>query len=359
MKIIQCADLHIDSKKFTKFTPEKRALKRHQMLQNFVDMVDFAEKNKISAILICGDMFDESKVLKKSLKTVQEAILSHPNIMFFYIWGNHDEGFEIFDVKPANFVAFGREFAKFEMQNVCVGGISFQRQIPSSFYEKVEFDKDKFNILMMHGPVDAGDKYSEPVQLKKLDHKNIDYLALGHIHKRDEGKIDSRGKWAFCGCLESASFSYLGKDFGFYVLNIENGKMTREFVPFAKYFYQSVEIDVSNVKNTSDVFAIVNQKTTNFGLNDIVRIVFVGKRKEGEEINKNMIVEKYANQFFFLEILDETKMIFDLERYAKETLSLKAEFIKNVMADETLTEEEKQQICIAGLEALKGEEISL
>lgn len=359
MKIIHCADLHIDSNKFSKFSPEKRALKRHQILQNFVDMVDFAEKNKVTAIMLCGDVFDEKKVLKKTLKTVQEVIENHKNITFFYIWGNHDEGFTIFDKYPSNFVVFGNDFSKIDFGEVCIGGVSFQRNLPSDFYDSINFQKSDFNIMMMHGPVLTGDKYSEPIQLKRLDDKFIDYLALGHIHKKDEGKIDKRGTWSYSGCLESNSFSYLDEDYGFYLLNVHDGKMERKFIPFAKYKYRSVEIAVDKLKNIDELFGQIDKATASYGMLDIVRIVLVGQRKEDEEFDKNLIVEKYKNKFFYLEVLDETKIFFDIEKYAKERLSLKAEFIQEVMADEDLDEETKQEICIAGLEALKGEEISL
>lgn len=359
MKIIHCADLHIDCKKFSKFSSEKRALKRHQMLQNFVDMVDFAEKNKVTAILICGDMFEEKKVLKKSLKTVQEVIENHKDITFFYIWGNHDEECTIFDKCPSNFVVFGKEFSKIDFGEVCIGGVSFKRNFAPNFYDSIDFQKSDFNIMMMHGPVLTGDKYSDPIQLKKLDDKYIDYLALGHIHKKDDGKIDKRGIWAYSGCLESGSFSYLDDDYGFYLLNVQNGKMERTFVPFAKYKYRSLEIPVDNLKNVDDLFKLIDKKSTSFGMFDIVRIVLVGQRKEEEEINKNLIVEKYSNKFFYVEVLDNTKIFFDIEKYSKERLSLKAEFIQEVMADESIDEKTKQDICVAGLEVLKGEEISL
>ena len=56
--------------------------------------------------------------------------------------------------------------------------------------------------------------------------------------------------------------------------------------------------------------------------------------------------------------MDKTKIVFDLEKYANEKLSLKAEFINTVMSSQ-LSEEEKQQICLTGIEVLKGEEVSL
>ena len=76
-------------------------------------------------------------------------------------------------------------------------------------------------------------------------------------------------------------------------------------------------------------------------------------------MNFGLAKTRFEKEFFYLEFDDQTKVIFDLDKYASEKLSLKAEFIKEVMADKSLSEEEKQQICLVGLEVLKGEEISL
>ena len=54
-----------------------------------------------------------------------------------------------------------------------------------------------------------------------LKNKNIDYLALGHIHGYKEAPLDGRGKYCYPGCLEGRGFDECGKK-GFVLLNIEN-----------------------------------------------------------------------------------------------------------------------------------------
>ncbi len=357
MKIIHCADFHIDSKSFEKFSAEKRNIKRAQLLQNFVDMVDFAEQNKVGAILLCGDIFDDKKPLKRSLKVVQDVILAHKDIIFFYIWGNHDEFVKIFDKNPDNFVCFGDNFGKIDLGDVTVGGVSFKRSFDENFYDQISFDKNDFNILMLHGQIDS-DKYFMGVDLKKLDTKDIDYIAFGHVHKRADGKIGKRGIWQYAGCVESQSFANVGKC-GFDVLDIKDKKLKKEFVPFSKYDYQIVRIDITNLNNFNEILNKIDENTSNFRKSDIVRIVFCGRISEDFELNVNVVLEKFKDKFFYVEVSNETKLVFDLKKYANESLSLKAEFINIVNADKTLTEDEKQQICLAGLEALKGEEVSI
>ena len=357
MKIIHCADLHIDSRKFQKFSAKKREIKRSQLLQNFVDLVDFAKKNRVDAVLLCGDIFDDKKPLKRSLKVVQDTILAHKNIKFFYIWGNHDENVHLFDKTPENFVEFGENFGKFSFGNVEIGGVSFKRHFDDGFYDSIAFDKNKFNILMLHSQV-VSDKYFEAVDLKRLENKGIDYLAFGHIHKRDCGRFGKRGLWNNVGCLEANSFANLGKC-GFNLIEIGDEKYTNSFVPFSKYDYQEATIDVSNLTATSQLNDLVGQALDRFSSTDIVRIVLRGKRKEDLKINVGVLEETFKNKVFYLEVEDDSRIDFDLEKYANEALSLKAEFIRLVMADESLSAEEKQQICESGIEALKGEEVSL
>lgn len=365
MKIIHCADLHIEVKEMKGLSVEKRKIKRNRMLQNFIDLANFAENNKVDAILLCGDTFDVPTPTKNTVSLFKKVILNHPNIKFFYVWGNHDEKFSPFgaDEKPANFILFGENFKKFDVDDeVTIGGVSLPRFIMDSLYSTVNFDKDRFNILMLHGPVNTADQYFNGIYTNKLVGKNIDYLALGHIHLGGSGKIDERGIWRFSGCLEGKNFndaSKIGEKKGFYLLEIENKKMTSSFIPFSRYDYRVIEL---NITSNIDHFQIVNKLNeilSNLSKDDIVKVVLKGKHKEENPIQVDMIKAEFENKFFHFEVVDESQTEFDFERYSKETYSLKGEFLRSVYADKTLQDAEKEKIATIGLEALKGEDLSI
>ena len=365
MKIIHCADLHIEVKEMKGLSVEKRKIKRNRMLQNFIDLANFAENNKVDAILLCGDTFDVPSPTKNTVSLFKKVILNHPNIKFFYVWGNHDEKFSPFgaDEKPANFILFGENFKKFDVDDeVTIGGVSLPRFIMDSLYSTVNFDKDRFNILMLHGPVNTADQYFNGIYTNKLVGKNIDYLALGHIHLGGSGKIDERGIWRFSGCLEGKNFndaSKIGEKKGFYLLEIENKKMTSSFIPFSRYDYRVIKL---NITSNIDHFQIVNKLNeilSNLSKDDIVKVVLKGKHKEENPIQVDMIKAEFENKFFHFEVVDESQTEFDFERYSKETYSLKGEFLRSVYADKTLQDAEKEKIATIGLEALKGEDLSI
>ena len=91
MKLIHCADLHLDSKMETNLSKEKSRERKNEILITFERMVEYAKLNEVRAIIIAGDMFDKSQITQKAKKIVKNAIYSNPKIDFIYLKGNHDE----------------------------------------------------------------------------------------------------------------------------------------------------------------------------------------------------------------------------------------------------------------------------
>ena len=62
MKIIHCADVHLDSKMLKHLTKEQAKERKNEILNTFGQMVKYASKNDVSAIIIAGDLFDTSMI---------------------------------------------------------------------------------------------------------------------------------------------------------------------------------------------------------------------------------------------------------------------------------------------------------
>ncbi len=356
MKIIHCADLHLDLKILSGLSAEKRKQKRLQFLQNFLNLLDYAEKQKVDAILLCGDIFDIAEPSKKTLNLFQNAILKHKNIKFFYIYGNHDKN--VIPCEAENFYFFGEDFSKIDLdENVTIGGASLDRFVKENFYSSINFQKDRVNILMLHQPINTSDQYFDGVYTYNLAGKNIDYLALGHIHQPISGKIDERGVWQFSGCLEGKSFNDavpIGSKKGCYLLEVDDSKLSYQFLPFSHFDYRIVEISVDI---QDDYFKILNkmENVLKFlGKTDIVRVVLKGRHKEDNAIQTEMLFQKFGDNFFHFEIVNNTEIEFDFEKYNLETFSLKGEFLRTVR-DSDLPQSDKDKISLLGIEALKGD----
>ncbi len=85
MKIIHCADLHLDSKMTANLDRKKAKERKIELLNTFSNMIDYASKNDVKAIIIAGDMFDKKQISQKAKKIVKNAIYSNPEIDFLVI----------------------------------------------------------------------------------------------------------------------------------------------------------------------------------------------------------------------------------------------------------------------------------
>ena len=90
MKIIHCADLHLDSRMTANLTKEQARERKREIIRTFTRMVEYAEKTGVRLIMISGDLFDTRNVSALARNTVRDMICTHPQIDFLYLRGNHD-----------------------------------------------------------------------------------------------------------------------------------------------------------------------------------------------------------------------------------------------------------------------------
>ena len=62
MKIIHCADIHLDSKMSANLTKEKARERKTELLTTFQNMVAYGAEQGVAAIIIAGDLFDTKRI---------------------------------------------------------------------------------------------------------------------------------------------------------------------------------------------------------------------------------------------------------------------------------------------------------
>ena len=85
MKLIHCADLHLDSSLKRHLDKEKIANRKAELIVAFEDMVAYAKREGVTAILIAGDLFDTARVTKSAGNVVLGCIRDAAEITFYYL----------------------------------------------------------------------------------------------------------------------------------------------------------------------------------------------------------------------------------------------------------------------------------
>ena len=367
MKIIHCADIHLDSKMQSNLDREKARERKNELLLTFNRMIAYGADQGVRAILIAGDLFDTSTVSATARKNVQNAISSHPDIDFYYLRGNHDTtGFlEGWDPLPENLHLFEDHWKSYELKgekgSVVINGVELDSENAGSIYHSLILDPDRINLVMLHGQesVARAKDRTEIISIRDLKGKNIDYLALGHVHAYKEEMLDSRGTYCYPGCLEGRGFDECGPH-GFVMLDIEEekGQVHSRFVPFASRCLYTLPVDVSHCGNTAEILVRVQQELDqkDYDRGSLIKILLTGEVDVECEKNISYLVQSLQDRYYFLKIYDETKLRVDYEAFRYDE-SLKGEFVRMLQGEESLTEEERSTMIRYGIQALAGEEL--
>ncbi len=348
MKIIHLADVHLDSKLNSHLSIEKAKQRKSEILVSFGKVVDYAKETGVKVVIIAGDLFDSNKVLKSTEKFIFEKISSAENIDFIYIQGNHDDKIEFSSELPSNLKQVDNGFNRFDYENVSIGTIGLEDEN----YLKINFEKDNYNIAVMHGTLgNSSDEFY--INPKLLQNKNIDYLALGHIHKSGEGKLDDRAKYRYCGCLDGRGFDECGEK-GFFVIDTDIG--TDEFVPMSTRVIYEFKVDVSELNSTNAIIDKIKELTSDIAKTNLVRVVLEGSVDE-DELDEQLIKTSFKDKFFCFNLKNETTVFYDYESY-KNDISLKGEFMRLISTEE-LDETLRQKAISAVMSALNSEDLKI
>ena len=360
MKIIHCADLHLDSKMESNLDKEQASLRRIELVETYERMVKYAKDNGVRAILIAGDLFDKSHIRKDVKRRVVEQILDAPEIDFYYLKGNHDrcdfmeEGID--DI-PSNFHMFNADgWTSYECDDVVITGMELNSSNVSTMAQRLVLDSANTNIVMLHGQQSDydGKDGAEIINTTSLKGKFIDYLALGHVHKFIFEPLDDRGVYCYPGCLEGRGFDETG-DKGFILMDIENGEITSEFIPFALRRLHEINVEVTAEMDMQAVAAKARELLLDVDDQDLVKFVLTGERELDDELDIIRFVRIFENKYFFVKCYDRTKTLVDYESY-KYDKSLKGEFVRLVQSQD-MDEDEKAKIIEIGIRAIMGEDI--
>ncbi len=353
MKLIHCADLHLDSPMESNLPAEKARERKGEILSTFTKLVRLAAETDVAGILIAGDLFDSNHITKRTQKYVLDLIAAHPDLCFFYLSGNHDRGnaLKAAENRPENLYTFEDGWTSYTFGDVVITGS--ERPDPDT----LSLDERALNIVLLHGQERAGRAGgADTVTLSALKSKGIDYLALGHIHDYRVLPLDARGEAVYSGCLEGRGFDECGKK-GYVLLETAGKRIEHRFVPLARRSLHTVECDVTSFSSQLELEERLLDAVSEIPSSDMVKVMLVGSCDPGAQKDVAHLTSVLSERFYFAKIYDRSRILIDPADYLHD-ISLRGEFVRRVMAS-SLSDAEKERVIACGFRALGGEEVGL
>ena len=308
MKFVHIADMHFDSP-FTSLARIENLsnLRRLEQRQVLKDIVEYIQKEKIPYLFIAGDLYEHEYIRQSTIEFINSMFSLIPETKIFITPGNHDPYLKNSYYSKyrwsSNVHIFGPEIEKIEVRDVCIYGVGF-----SDFYcknsgvEKLTIeDKNKINILIVHGNLDGGkeaDKEYNPISTKELKELGFDYIALGHIHKTN---YMSNNAIIYPGSPISFGFDELGKH-GMIVGKIEEKRIETNFIPLDKRKFVEVTVEVQDCLSEESLIEKINAMPIQE--NNLYKVILKGYRNFEIDIYQ---LEKFIISKQILKIKDKTR----------------------------------------------------
>lgn len=367
VKILHFADIHIGAAE--SFLGSAAVSRSYERLMTFERIIDIAAQNSVKLIAAAGDIFDSNRVSPELVRAVLAKIASVPDIRVIFAAGNHDpldaasplagEGL------PDNLFVLGSrdECITFEDMGVRVYGRSFESAFSTGAerFSIVPPQDEIINLAVLHGDLrsDLGSEYN-PVTPGFIHDSNMDYIALGHIHKRSEILKLGKTSFAYPGSPEGLGFDETGEK-GVYVGEVFKGGCEMEFIPTARRCFFCEKIDVSDCADSASaaekIRAVLCEAHGTEYAENLFKLELVGTVKSAACISVPEITERLSS-LYYVKLKDMTEPEVNYEELAGE-ISLKGIFVKNMLekikcCDENGAEPLKAALKL-GLRAFEGE----
>ncbi|MBA2174576.1 DNA repair exonuclease [Halobacillus locisalis] len=266
IRFIHSADLHLDSLFKTKKNLPSELLDqlRSSTFEAFDRLIEEAINWSVDFVLIVGDLYDEE------LRSLQAQVhlrhgfakLEEEGIDVFLSYGNHDyingakypiefppnvHIFKSGDIESFVFYKNGEAAAR-------IYGFSYEdKRVTERKVEQYEkMSGAPLHIAMLHGSLESNtdhDVYA-PFLVEEMYKKQMDYWALGHIHKKQTLSQDP--PVIYPGNIQGRSRKESGAK-GCYVVDLNQSHSKQTFLPLHAFVYERTTVDCTHLESPDEL----------------------------------------------------------------------------------------------------------
>lgn len=325
MKFIHCADLHLGRQQFS--LPQRW----EDFMLSFSHITDACLEEKADFMLISGDLFHERTINAATLYRTCAILekLKSAGIPVFAIEGNHDKALYtdgkswmqylndmgyLHLLKPS-FVQNQPVLSPYDGKTGCIADCCGVRIIGLGYLGASTKERlsqiaqalppaQQPAILLLHAAVDkllGQDLAGVGRSAFDAFAGKVDYVALGHIHSRQE-----TGGFLFNpGAPESVHLDEGPYEKGFYCVEYENGRFTPRFFPSLRRNALSVPVDLDGCETPKEASSralslLLPKKNSLAGA--IVGLVFYGASGAALGLDMTELCEQIKEQFACLHV---------------------------------------------------------
>lgn len=334
VKLIHTSDLHLGTT--FKTLGDRSKIHRIDCQNVFSNIIELCIKEKVNALLISGDLFDNPEPQKPLVKFVSNELekLKKENIAVFIVSGNHDPykkgGVWTTYKFPSNVVIFDSpDLEAKETDGMTVYGLAYTNDTKEPLKGFKAEDSDNFKVGLIHGSTTDVNWDEQPeagyrrITKMELDNSKLDYVALGHFH--DTLEIKSKVKCFYSGSPEPLSFKN-GKECSVLLVSYNGSNVTVKPIRTNIREFDTLEVDCTDFESDSEIRKLLEK---NKGENSILRLILKGSPSLDLNLDTETLLKEFDEKYFFLKIVDSVHLPDNLA----EDETIRGNFIRLVRAE--------------------------
>lgn len=320
MKMLFCADVRLGA--ICTENLNSNQSKKWQAVRNqrFTDLLDIASQNNAKYVALFGRLFGQNRVSESVIDVLFKALREDDSIHLLAFLDEH-------------------EFKR----------VSYRNDIPKNLHligSQATYLDDDVAIRTDGSSMELQLAEHKALTIKRIFNKQYAILGLSEESKipffEPVGFEDAQGLSCGYGILE-----WTDDDLGKYT-----------FKPNQLYTYKAVEVRILPEDNQNEILRKINYAIKGVDVDSFVRVTITGRSALGLTIGNTALKNHLQSRIFFAEVYDNTMMDID-EAAFENDISLRSEFVRLALQDDSLSDSERNRLISYGWNALNGGEVPL
>jgi DNA repair protein SbcD/Mre11 len=274
LRFVHAADLHLDSPfhGLRSVNPDIGQILQQATFQAYTNIIELCMDEQVDALLVAGDIYDGAdRSLQAQLRFYQGlGKLNDAGIASFICHGNHDPlNSWLAQLKRPPLSRQFRETVEAvpldpgAPERAIIYGFSYpRRDVTSNIAKTFRHDRERgFAIGLLHANVGGDTDHANyaPCTLEDLAATDIDYWALGHIHKHRVLQ-HQEPIVVYPGNPQGRHPNETGERGVYFVEVDDNGHVTLQFRSVDVVRWEAVTMDISDMDNDQDLVDLLPQR---------------------------------------------------------------------------------------------------
>ena len=320
MKLLLCADVQLGAACTEKLGIKQSHKWQEARAEKLTDLVDIAARNHASYIALYGRMFGQERISESVIDDLFDAVRENRHIHVL-VFLSADE---------YNRIAYRKDIPE-NLHLICT-------QIKDSYVD------EDIALRINKGATELQLSDNTPVIISRSGNA---FTVSGF---KSEQIIPSFEPVGFEDAQDST--------FGYAILDWEQEALGHfEVKEYQKYTYRTIELKILPEYGQKEILRKINSAVSGIDADTVLRVIITGKSAFGLTLSGDALKNQLQKRFFHIEVYDNTVMDVDESSFEND-ISLRSEFVRLALQDDSLSETERNRIISCGWNALNGKEVS-